>query len=167
MSIQKITISALVWSILNLAVMVPGGPVETRVFSNLLPQVVLGFNIFLTGLILVSIAVVYFLAKRQKWAYQIAVVLGFAYFLVFLLDLARIFPVSPDPMPALLMAMEMLGLILGASLMWLSLKTVSVAAESYWQGAGRLPNVIIAIGVALLIFGAFVVYFATTAALQP
>jgi len=112
MNYQKITIYTLVLSLFTLAWMVPGGPVETRSFSNILPEIVMGFNIFLTSLMIVSIALVYFMYKKQKWAYQLTGVVGLAFALVFLLDLGGIFPVSLDPMQTLLFVMEVIGLIL-------------------------------------------------------
>jgi hypothetical protein len=166
MNYQKLTIYTLVLSIFTLSWMVPGGPVETRDFSHLAPQIAWAFNIFLTSLILLAIALIYFLFKKQKWAYQLTGVVGFAFFLVFVLDLGKIFPVSPDPMSPLLLLMEILGLIFGILLMWLAYKTIKMTDISFWLNTTKLPNMVILIGVTLLFFGAFVVYFATSSTLN-
>jgi len=166
MSYQKITIYVLVLSLFTLSWMVPGGPVETRSFSNILPEIVMGFNIFLTSLMIVSIALVYFMHKKQKWAYQLTTVVGLAFALVFILDLVGIFPISLDPMQRLLFVMEIIGLILGLLLMFLSYKTIQVTEESFWLEKSKIPKVWIIAGVTLLLFGVYIVYFATTAALR-
>jgi len=166
MNYQKLTFYTLILSIFTLAWMVPGGPVETRDFSHLAPGIAWSFNIFLTSLVLVAIALIYFLYKKQKWAYQLTGIVGFAFFLVFVLDLGKIFPVSPDAMSPLLFVMEVVGLIFGVLLMWLAYKTISVTEASFWLSAAKLPNIVILIGVALLFFGIFVVYFATSSTLN-
>lgn len=166
MNYQKITIYTLLLSLFTLAWMVPGGPVETRSFSNILPEIVMGFNIFLTSLMIVSIALVYFMYKKQKWAYQLTGVVGMAFALVFLLDLGGIFPVSLDPMQTLLFVMEVIGLILGVLLMWLSYKMIQVTHDSAWSGKFKIPKVWIIAGIMLLIFGVYIVYFATSSALR-
>ena len=166
MNYPKITIVTLIISILTLAWMVPGGPVETRSFSNNLPEVVLGFNIFLTALIIVAISLVYFMSKKQKWAYQANGIVGFAFALVFILDLGGIFPVSLDPMQKLLFAMEVVGLLLGILLMWLSYKTIQTIPENFWMNTVKIPKFWITMGIMLLLLGVYVIYFATTSALS-
>ena len=166
MNYQKITIFTLVISIFTLAWMVPGGPVETRSFSNILPEVVLGFNIFLTALIIVAISLIYFMYKKQKWAYQANGVVGLAFALVFILDLGGIFPVSLDPMQTLLFVMEIIGLLLGVLLMWLSYKTLQTTSESFWINTFKISKFWIIVGIMLLLLGVYVIYFATTSALS-
>lgn len=166
MNYPKITIITLIISILTLAWMVPGGPVETRSFSNILPEVVLGFNIFLTALIIVAISLVYFMYKKQKWAYQANGIVGFAFTLVFILDLGGIFPVSLEPMQTLLFVMEIIGFFLGILLMWLSYKTLQTTPKSFWINTFKIPRFWIRIGIMLLLLGVYVIYFATTSALS-
>ena len=165
MNYPKITIFTLIVSIVLLALMVPGGPIETRSFAELIFVIAVGFNVFLTLLVITSIASIYFMFKKQKWAYQLAGILGFAYMLVFVLDLGGIFPVSLDPMETPLLILESISLILGALLMLLSYKTISTVEENYWLGTFRIPNSFFFLIILLLLIGAFVVYFATSAAL--
>jgi len=62
--------------------------------------------------------------------------------------------------------MEIIGLILGLLLMFLSYKTIQVTEESFWLEKSKIPKVWIIAGVTLLLFGVYIVYFATTAALR-
>ena len=146
--------------------MVPGGPVETRDFSHLEPRVAWAFNIFLTSIFLLAIVLIYFLQQKQKWAYQLTGVVGLVFFLVFVLDLGKIFPVSPDPMSPLLLVMEIMGLIFAVLLMWLPYKTIKMTDTPFWLSAVKVPMIVKITGVALLLFGAFVVYFATSSTLK-
>ncbi len=166
MNYAKYTIYLLILSIVTLGWMVPGGPVETRDFSHLAPAIAWSFNIFLTGLMLVAIALVYFTVKKQRWAYQITGVVGFAFFLVFMLDLAEIFPVSPDPMSKMLFILEISGLVFGILLSWLCYQTLANTDASYYQNTVSIPKPLLLVGIALLVFGGFVVYFATASTLK-
>ncbi len=165
MNYHKITIFTLIASVVFLALMVPGGPVETRSFANVNSIIVMGFNIFLTLLSIVSIVAIYFMFKRQKWAYQLTGVLGFAYMLVFVLDLGKIFPVSPNPMNMTLLVLEWISLILGGMLILFSYKTISTTEKNYWSGIFHIPISFIVIIILLLLLGGGIVYFATRSAL--
>lgn len=116
MSSSRLVITALlVASAVNLALMVPGGFVETRDFSAY-PAMVLGaFNVFLTVLGLGSLVLAYIIIKAGR-AYGWAGLAGLAFVGVYLLDLGRIFPVPPDPMSPLLATLEWIGTGLGVAL---------------------------------------------------
>lgn len=164
--LSKITIWVLASSMLLLSLMVPGGPVETRSFQHVDPAVVMGFNIFLTLLVIVSLVTAYFMHKKQKWAYQLCGILGFAYMLVFILDLAKIFPVSSDPMEMPLLVLEWVSLFLGATLMGLSYKTVMLQDDTFWAGKARIPIWGFITVLLFLLVGLFIISFATTSALS-
>jgi len=166
MRYPKITIYTFVVNILLLTLMVPGGPIETRSFANIDPVIVIGFNVFLTLLTITSVVSVYFMCKKQRWAYQLTGVLGFAFMLVFILDLAKIFPVSFDPMGMPLFIFECVSLLFGAIVMWLSYKTIFVTEKAYWAGQTVIPAWAIFVMIGLLLLGICVVYFATHFALQ-
>lgn len=104
-----------------LAILIPGGPVETRNFSHIDPLVLGTFNTFLTSLAMVSLSLVYFVLKNRKWAFIASAICGLSYFLVYALDLGTIFPVSPDAMPQRLFIIEVLGAIVSLPLTVLSL----------------------------------------------
>ena len=99
-----------------LAVLVPGGPVETRSFADLPAWVYWGFNAFLIGLGIFTVIALVFTALKRWWAFIAAAVAGVLYILVYVLDLAGVFPVSADPMPPSLLWIEVIDSILAAVL---------------------------------------------------
>ena len=104
--------------------LVPGGSIETRDFSHIEPIILGTFNTFLTVLAIGSLLLVYFIFREAKWAYMVAAICGVSYFLVYVLDLGAIFPVSSDPMPLTLFIIEIIGTIVSLPLMFLSVNKV-------------------------------------------
>ena len=117
-------------SAVSLTSLVPGGPIETRDFSHISPLVLGSFNIFLTTLSLTSFLLLYFVWQRQRWAFVASGIWGIGYFLVYVLDLARWFPVSPDAMPPALFAIEVFGTILSIPLAVLSFSNADADNDS-------------------------------------
>lgn len=107
-----------------LGVLVPGGPIETRSFSHINPFVLGAFNTFLTTLVITSLLISYFVLSSKRWAMMVAGVCGFSFLAVYGLDLATVFPVSPDPMPPALLAIEVIGTILSFPLITLPLQAL-------------------------------------------
>lgn len=107
-----------------LGVLVPGGPIETRNFSHIEPITLGVFNTFLTLLSIGSLLLVYFIFRETKWASIISALCGVSYFLVYVLDLGVIFPVSSDPMPMTLWIIEIVGTIVSLPLVFLSVKNI-------------------------------------------
>lgn len=143
-------------SAVNLTFMIPGGYIESRDFSHISPIILGGFNIFLTTLGMVSLFLVYFINKKQKWALKAAFVCGLSYFIVYTIDLAGIFPKSPTAMPFLLLILETLGTVLAIPLIYFaSLKTTVINNEKkttlnkyiYW-----LIGLAIFVGIGIIIF---------------
>ncbi|WP_054308826.1 hypothetical protein [Mesorhizobium sp. 1M-11] len=149
----------LVASALNLALMVPGGFVETRDFSAY-PSIVLGaFNVFLTVLGLGSLVLAYTVTKAGR-GYGWSALAGLAFVGVYVLDLGRIFPVPPDPMSTLLATLEWIGTGLGVALaaatLVLSRRATSTSATS------SLPRPVV---FGLVIVALIIVAFATKSAM--
>ena len=125
MKMSRYSVAALLLvSSLLLGVLVPGGPIETRSFSHIDPVVLGGFNTFLTTLSMTSLLLTYFVWNDRRWAYVASLASGVSYFGVYALDLARIFPISPDAMPEALLVIEVLGAILSIPLSVVALKAV-------------------------------------------
>ena len=99
-------------STLNLALMVPGGFVETRNFPGYGIAVLAGFNIFLTILGLGSLVLAYRVFRFGRVGVLPALA-GVGFVAVYLLDLAKIFPVAEAPMSQTLATMEWIGAVLG------------------------------------------------------
>lgn len=161
MSVSRPVVTALlVVSALNLALMVPGGFVETRDFSAY-PAIVLGaFNIFLTILGLGSIILAYILARSghgRLWG----ILAGLSYVAVYLLDIGRIFPVPPNPMSPLLATLEWIGTALG-----LALAIAAFALEDRRAHPGSAaPRLGTPIVIGLLVAALLIVAFATKSAM--
>ncbi len=102
--------------------LVPGGSIETRDFSHINPIIFGAFNTFLTVLVIGSILLVYFILREAKWAFVASTIFGISYFLVYVLDLGVIFPVSSDPMPMALFIIEIVGTIVSVPLILMSVK---------------------------------------------
>ena len=100
--------------------LVPGGPIEDRDFSHIHGLILIGFNLFLTLLVLASLILgVRWIRSSTSALWPL--LLGVGYLAVYLLDLLKLFPVSPSPMNQALWTIEMAGLVLSIVLMVLSL----------------------------------------------
>ena len=154
----------LVLSMVLLTILVPGGPIETRDFSHISPTILQNFNIFLTSTGIVSLLILFFIFKKIRWSYLVAFLCGLSYFCVYILDLAKIFPVSPSKMPTTLFIIEVVGTIISIPLMFLSLKSFinfhstteksAVKTKYFWLAA-----------IILALLGIFIVIFATNSAM--
>lgn len=147
-------------SAINLALMIPGGFVETRDFRAYSAAVLAGFNIFLTVLGLGSLLLAWATWRsgvRPLWSWAAAV--GFA--AVYLLDLLKIFPITPVPMSTLLATLEWLGTALACLLGATLIGTRADATGEGTTGKGR-P---VALAVVLVIGGIAIVVFATISAM--
>jgi hypothetical protein len=119
--IEYATASLLAASTALLISMVPGGSVETRSFAHLPRPVYWGFNVFLVLLGLASMAAVSLLLLRQPAGLQLAVICTSLLLLVFLLDLMKIYPKSPDEMEPALLILEAITLATSAAALVLAL----------------------------------------------
>ncbi|MDE2430042.1 MAG: hypothetical protein KGM99_15060, partial [Burkholderiales bacterium] len=90
-SVPSVTAALLLLSAVLLGVLVPGGPIETHNFSHISPWILGSFNTFLTSLDLGSFVIAYLAFRNKGWACRVAAFCGIAYFLVYVLDLAKIF----------------------------------------------------------------------------
>lgn len=156
----------LLLSALMLAILVPGGPIETRNFSHIDPIILAAFNTFLTALGLVSVLIVYSVARGSRWAAAISALCGISYFLVYALDLGHLFPVSPDAMPPLLWWIEVAGMIVAIPLAYLSWRIArqgSVSAPLASAAPGNRYAFLITLAV---IVGIAIIVYATNAAMN-
>jgi len=150
-----------------LSILIPGGPIETRNFSHISLVVLGAFNTFLTTLGMLSILLIYFIFHGRVWAFLLAILCGLGYFLVYALDLLKIFPVSPDPMPYALYIIEMLGLIVSIPLML-------YAGKGFYAGENSQENIkkiaysnnFILVAVFLTLASIGIIVFATNAAMS-
>ncbi|MDG6098737.1 hypothetical protein EXU34_14890 [Alteromonas sp. ZYF713] len=153
-------------SALLLITLVPGGPIENRDFSNLSPLLLSSFNLFLTTLGLGSLMAAYFVRLHARWALVGGLLAGISYCIVYLLDLARLFPVSPTPMPRLLELIELAGLIVSLPTIYWCLKALmeaSIYDESPLDQYSCSPLTVFLFFCFMGIVGLIVAIFATLA----
>lgn len=154
-----------VWLIVSavlLATLIPGGPVENRDFSHIHPVILSAFNVFLTVLNLGSFALAYFAYHRHNWSLRTSFFVATAYFAVYAIDLAQIFPQSPTPMSFALALIEVLGMTAAVPLMF-SARTASTAQSAPVTENKSFRTSLVAAMVAL---GIGIVWFATDAAMN-
>jgi len=150
-----------------LGVLIPGGPIETRNFSHISPVILGAFNTFLTLLGIASIMIIYFIFKHKAWAFLASLVCGVSYFLVYVLDLWNIFPVSSDPMPNALYIIEMLGLIASIPLMIFSVQGMICRTTNNQDLKNELySKKIIFVVLLLMLVGVGIIIFATKSAMR-
>jgi hypothetical protein len=166
--VMKSVIPALlVLSTLLFSSSIPGGPIENRSFSNHLPVVVASFNVFLTALGIGSLFAAYHAWKARRGAFIAAALCGFSYFLVYLLDLFRIFPVSADAMSSRLWDIEIAGSILAVPLILLSAVAAFQPLDEDDGSAKRAPMKVNPwIGFVIGIIALAIVLFATYSAMR-
>lgn len=92
-----------------LTILVPGGPIENRDFSKLTGVVFWGFNLFLISLGIVSFIACYLLLVSHSSAIPVTQIIAVLYFIVYIIDLAGIFPKSPTKMSKPLMTLEIIN----------------------------------------------------------
>ena len=153
----------LIVSAVLLSSLIPGGPIENRDFSHIHPGILGAFNVFLTTLDLGSFVLAFFALKQRQWALNTAFYAAVAYFAVYAVDLAQIFPRSPTPMSFYLAIIEVLGMSAAVPLMFASRAAQSIDTKA---GRSRTGSYRYAITTALMVIGVVVVCFATDAAMS-
>ena len=160
---HQITAFWLVVSAALLSSLIPGGPIENRDFSHIHPGILGAFNVFLTTLDLGSFVLAFFALKQRQWALNTAFYAAVAYFAVYAVDLAQIFPRSPTPMSFYLALIEVLGMSAAVPLMFASRAAQSVDTTTGRSQPGSYRYAITAV---LLVIGVAVIWFATDAAMS-
>jgi len=166
--VMKSAIPALlVVSALLFSSSIPGGPIENRSFSNLSPVVVASFNVFLTALGIGSLFAAYYARKARRGAFLAAAICGLGYFLVYILDLFRIFPVSLDAMSSRLWDVEVAGAILAVPLMLLAPVAAFQPPDEDGGHAQRAPmKASLWIGFVVGVIALAIIAFATYSAIR-
>jgi len=119
--------------------------------------------VFLTTLDLGSLVLAYFAWKKRSWAFRAAFSAGVAYFAVYAVDLAQLFPRSPTPMSFSLALIEVMGMTASVPLMFASRRShrdINDADEVSGTNSTRY-----AIALALTLVGIGIIWFATDAAM--
>lgn len=99
-------------NVVLLSILVPGGPIENRDFRNLKGISFWSFNVFLITLGLMTYVASYWMLVSHPLAISLTKGISILYFMVYALDLGRIFPKSPTKMSKTLMLFEILNMSL-------------------------------------------------------
>jgi hypothetical protein len=164
MPLQSAATILLVLSGVILGVMVPGGPIETRSFAHINPLILGAFNTFLTTLGLVSVLIAVFVARGRLWAARVSAVCGVFYFLVYAFDIGGVFPVTPSPMPPLLLLLEIIGAVVALPLVYSSVQIVRRSPASVTPNS-QLSKPYALFVMLAIVAGFAIVIFATHAAM--
>ena len=105
-------LATLTLSVLNLCFMILSVLTKTRVFPDYPPMVTTLFTVFLITLGVLSIWQLFAGLDGQAMRGKILLLLAVEYFVVYVTDIANIFPRSVAPMGQTLFIMEMLGALL-------------------------------------------------------
>ncbi|RXJ66380.1 hypothetical protein CRV08_12930 [Halarcobacter ebronensis] len=148
-----------------LTILVPGGPIETRDFSNYSETVLVLFNIFLTTLGLLSFVVAFLVAKRKKYSIVLSALFALLYILVYLFDLFKIFPTSPVSMSSTLFLIEVISTFIGFILIYLCVKYNNLEAKNNKNITIKFSFYKIVSILIVLLFAIGIVIFATKSAM--
>lgn len=113
---RSAVLATLTLSVLNLCFVILSVLTKTRVFPDYPPMVIILFTVFLITLAVLSIWQLFAGLDGQVMRGKILLLLALEYFLVYVADLANIFPRSAESMGQTLFAMEMLGAVLAVLL---------------------------------------------------
>jgi len=115
--------------ILLIGILVPGGPVENRDFSHMISADPLNpynlFNAFLILLLMTTVTMIFYTQTRAKWTFRVSMFLGITYFILFVIDLAGIFPTSPTQMSTPLMTIEAVDSWISLLVAWFAYKSLN------------------------------------------
>lgn len=176
---RNLTMALLALSAALLASLIPGGPIENRDFSHIPVSILTGFNLFLTALNLGSVALLYFVFRQQRWSISVVWFVGLAYFIVYAIDLAQLFPRSPTSMSQTLSLIEVLGMCAAVPLMYLSWPYIPFASRNNLHQERKLDNSVIqnnatpitglrmALMAVAIAVGVGIIFFATDSAMNP
>ena len=103
-------------SVLNLCVMILSMMTKTRVFPDYSPMVITLFTVFLITLGVLSIWQLFSGLDGQAMRGKILLLLAVEYFVVYVADIANIFPRSAEPIGQLLFVVEIFGAVLAVLL---------------------------------------------------
>jgi hypothetical protein len=113
MPLRRRTPALLLLSVLILAPLIPGGPIENRTFAEYPIWVIASFNLIISVIVLAALPLAW-LGRRGGRRVAIGSALdGAGFTAIYALDMLKIFPVSDTPMSPTLRVMAFAGLATG------------------------------------------------------
>ncbi len=118
MKIDRVLLALLILVLIILLPMNPWGSVDTRDFSYMPFWMFWGYNAIILVVIIMNLYAIYQTAKRMRGAYYLSFTVSAAYLILYVLDLARIFPtVQSGAMPPLLELLEIVDSFVAIAIM--------------------------------------------------
>ncbi|RXJ82520.1 hypothetical protein [Arcobacter sp. F2176] len=148
-----------------LTILVPGGPIETRDFSHYSETVLTLFNIFLTTLGLLSFVVAFLIVKKKKYSIVLSAIFALLYIFVYVIDLFKIFPISPVEMSSTLFFIETISTIIAFIIISLCIKFNNIEAKNNENISIKFSFYKITLLLIVLLFAIGIVIFATKSAM--
>ena len=148
-----------------LTILVPGGPIETRDFSHYSETVLTLFNIFLTTLGLLSFVVAFLIVKKKKYSITLSAIFALLYIFVYVIDLFKIFPISPVEMSSTLFFIETISTIIAFIIISLCIKFNNIEAKNNENISIKFSFYKITLLLIVLLFAIGIVIFATKSAM--
>lgn len=162
----RATPALLILSLLVLAPMIPGGPVENRTFPDMPVAVATSYNILIVivGLATIPLAILTRRASRLWASFALVDALGFLGIYGF--DLAHVFPGGPA-MGAKLIVFESMGVLVAAALAVSAARDLSRPDAVTGQTTPVLSaSMVLGLAAVCLLVGGVAVYFGTVHALH-
>ncbi|HBG98160.1 MAG TPA: hypothetical protein DDY29_05345 [Rhodobacteraceae bacterium] len=145
---RRRTPARLLHSVLILAPLIPGGPIETRILAEYPIWAIASFNLVISVIVLAALPLAW-IGRRGGRRVAIGSVLdGAGFTAIYALDMLKIFPVSETPMSPTLRVMAFAGLATGLAVVASALADLAQQPPDR-AGAPAIPRKVVWLLVAL------------------
>jgi hypothetical protein len=145
---RRRTPARLLHSVLILAPLIPGGPIETRILAEYPIWAIASFNLVISVIVLAALPLAW-IGRRGGRRVAIGSVLdGAGFTAIYALDMLKIFPVSETPMSPTLRVMAFAGLATGLAVVASALVDLAQQPPDR-AGAPAIPRKVVWLLVAL------------------
>jgi hypothetical protein len=145
---RRRTPARLLHSVLILAPLIPGGPIETRILAEYPIWAIASFNLVISVIVLAALPLAW-IGRRGGRRVAIGSVLdGAGFTAIYALDMLKIFPVSETPMSPTLLVMAFAGLATGLAVVASALADLAQQPPDR-AGAPAIPRKVVWLLVAL------------------
>jgi hypothetical protein len=145
---RRRTPARLLHSVLILAPLIPGGPIETRILAEYPIWAIASFNLVISVIVLAALPLAW-IGRRGGRRVAIGSVLdGAGFTAIYALDMLKIFPVSETPMSPTLLVMAFAGLATGLAVVASALVDLAQQPPDR-AGAPAIPRKVVWLLVAL------------------
>lgn len=162
-----LTPGLLLLTVFLMLVMIPGGPIETRLYDVAPSWVVVTVSILVTILMMAAVFSAFHTRRGGRSALYMAAGEGGAFALLYLLDLLRIAPPSEANAEGYLKVFEIAGLAIAIMLIGSALRDAGRSAPPMESAFGMSVGERVSLIALSVYFGILITIFATIGALFP